>query len=261
MKKRIFLVLITGLLTASLLTGCGAKDTIPTMSEEDTELVTAYAVDLIESHNTVTESRLVDTEAETIRRMEIAEKAAQVQALIDAQKQEEKEKQEAEKETPQVVDSTNGSSVAEGNVYADYKDSDMAQLLGLDGFVIKYAGSFLSDEYPGSDAGDWVPTVEATPGKKLMVVSLLVTNESNDAAVFDTLSKNVQGRISDSLGNGGIALTTMLLNDFASSKDSLEAGQTNEYVLVTQVDSSVTEVGQVTLLLKAGGETYNIALG
>ena len=83
MKKRIIIALIIG----SVISLCGCGNKIPELTQEQTSLVATYASDLLVQYSPEHDTRLIDTDKEAKRREEIAEKAAKVQEIIDAQKE------------------------------------------------------------------------------------------------------------------------------------------------------------------------------
>ena len=52
----------------------------------------------------------------------------------------------------------------------------------------------------------------------------------------------------------------MLLNDFAFAQEELDAGESRQYVLITQIDEGITEVGSLSLHMKKGDENMIVAL-
>ena len=57
-----------------------------------------------------------------------------------------------------------------------------------------------------------------------------------------------------------MAFVTMLLNDFAFAQDEIGAGESKQYVLITQIDENITEVGSISLHMKKGDENLIITL-
>lgn len=247
------------ILISVLLSGCGNQ--IPEYSEEDTNSIMQYAADiLLESKDSNT--RLIDTAAEKSRRDAIAQKAAEVQAKIDAQKAAtEKAKQEAQANldaTP-VIDNTDTDS-ENNNTNATIEE--LASFLELENVSLSYAGAELTQTYvdASEEDTDWVPEIDATTGYQLLVINIEVTNTSNQVVTADVLSQNVDFRLSLNGEYGGATLMTMLLSDFSLLKDSIEAEQTIKYVLIVQVPESVTEINQVTLTAQKESESITVSL-
>ena len=207
-------ILAAGMVSC-LLTGCG--NVIPELTEEEASLIATYAADVTLSHSRESDaSRLIDTEAETARLEELAEK---IEAM-----QKEQELEEEEEAKPTEYSSSAGGA----------EESDETE--------------------------EWEPTLDATAGKSLLVVKLKVTNISGAPAVADVLSKDMMFSISADGGVSNMAFVTMLLNDFAFAQDEIGAGESKQYVLITQIDESITEVGSISLHMKKGDENLIITL-
>ena len=80
-------ILAAGMVSC-LLTGCG--NVIPELTEEEASLIATYAADVTLSHSRESDaSRLIDTEAETARLDELAEKIEAMQKEQELEEEEE----------------------------------------------------------------------------------------------------------------------------------------------------------------------------
>lgn len=228
-----------------LLTGCG--NVIPELTEEETTLIATYAADMILENSRENTSRLMDTEAETVRRNELAEKVANLKKEQAVEEEEEKKSQEE-------------GGTSSGTALVSVGTENIADFIGLDGFQVSYDGYEIKKSYQEDDGAEWEPTFDASPGKNLLIVKLKVTNISGTTAVADVLSKDMLFSINGDGGINGMALITMLLNDFTYVQDEMEAGESKQYVLITQIDENITEAGSLTLQMKKGDERVNVAL-
>lgn len=240
--------IIPGLISC-LLTGCG--NVIPELTEEEASLISTYAADVLLENIREKTSRLMDTEAETARLTELAEK---VDDLKKKQAVEEENKTPEEGESPEPGGSQAESAAAVESV------ENIAAFIGLDGFQVSYDGYEIKKSYQEDDGAEWEPAFDASPGKNLLVVKLKVTNISGAPAVADVLSKDMLFSMNGNGGINGMALVTMLLNDFTYAQDEMEAGESKQYVLITQIDENITEAGSLTLQMKKGDERANVAL-
>ena len=112
-------ILAAGMVSC-LLTGCG--NVIPELTEEEASLIATYAADVTLSHSRESDaSRLIDTEAESARLEELAEK---IEAM-----QKEQELEEEEEAKP-----TEYSSSAGGGGGSQQKGGKIAGFFGLGGF-------------------------------------------------------------------------------------------------------------------------------
>lgn len=240
-------VIILGMVSC-LLTGCG--NVIPELTETEASLIATYAADVLLENSRESTSRLIDTEKETARRNELAEKVEKLKKEQTAEEEEEK---------PEKGDSSADSSMAsaEGTMGSV---ENIADFIGLDGFQVSYDGYEIKKSYQAEEGEEWEPTFDATSGENLLIIKLKVTNISGTPAVVDVLSKDMLFSVNGDGGIKGMVLATMLLNDFTYAQDQLDAGESKQYVLITQLDESITEVGSLTLQMKKGDERANIVL-
>ena len=237
-------IMVLGMVSC-LLTGCG--NVIPELTEEEASLIATYAADVTLSHSRESFSRLIDTEAETARLEELSQK---IEKMQEEKAQEEEEDQKT----------TEYSSSAGGTEEVQQKAENIADFIGLDGFQVSYDGYEIKKSYAADETEEWEPTVDATTGQNLLVVKLKVTNISGAPAVADVISKDMMFSIQADDGISSMAFVTMLLNDFAFAQDEISAGEGKQYVLITQIDENITEVGSISLHMKKGDENLIITL-
>lgn len=232
-------------IVSCLLTGCG--NVIPELTEEEASLIATYAADVLLENSRESTSRLVDTEAETARRNELAEKVANLkkeQVFEEAEEEKSRETEGTSSETALV-------SVGTENI---------AGFIGLDGFQVSYDGYEIGKSYQAEEGAEWEPTFDAPQGRNLLILKLKVTNISGVTAVADVLSKDMLFSVKGDGGISGMALMTMLLNDFTYAQDEIGAGESKQYVLITYINEDITEVGGLTLQMKKGDERMNVTL-
>ena len=242
-RKNAEKIIVLGVVSC-LLMGCG--NSIPELTEEEASLIATYAADVTLGHNKESESRLIDTEKERARRDELSAKIAE---LGEKQAAEE----EAETETGQYVN--NGAATQ-----SEYRAENIADFIGLDGFQVSYDGYEIKKSYAEDETDEWEPTFDATAGQNLLIVKLKITNVGGVPAVADVLSRDMMFSIQGDNGIGGMAFVTMLLNDFAFAQDELQAGESRQYVLITQIDENITETQTLSLHMKKGDEKMIVNL-
>lgn len=214
------------------LSGCG--NAIPDLTEEQHDMVTEYAAQLLLKYDAnyqnsiLTEEQSREAEEELIRDAELA-------ALI----QEQQAMQQAAEQNNNGDGKEEGSSEPETPVY-----TDVDSFLGLsDSVEIEYAGYLVCDSYPESaQANDWQGVARATSSNsKLVVFSFTLKNVSGSDYMLDmaSLGAKFSFRI-----NGNItktSLTTLLTNDLMMYRDTIPAGETVEAVLLIEMPVSDTE--------------------
>lgn len=253
LKKCIILGMV-----ACILTGCG--NAIPELTEEEASLVATYAADVVFRFSTEKESRLIDTEKERARREELEAKAAEIAAQMKVEEEQEQE----EASSGQTGSGQTGSGSTGNGATGMQGTESMADFIGLDGFEVSYGGYDIQKTYPLVGSDEWEPTIEATSGSSLLIVKFRVTNNNSIPAVADVLSKNMLFHIDGEAGTGeiigGTALTTMLLDDFAFAQDEIGAGESKEYVLMIQIDETITDIKSLSVYMKKGEESMTVNL-
>lgn len=228
-------------IVSCLLTGCG--NAIPELTEEEASLIATYAADVVLETSREGNSRLIDTKKETARREELSEKIEQ----MEKDKAAEEEKEEA-------------GQPAYSTASGVQRVENIADFIGLDGFQVNYEGYEIEKSYSADDEEEWEPTFDASSGKNLLVIKLNVTNVTDAPAVADVLSKDMMFSVRGDNGINNMAYVTMLLNDFAFAQDEIGAGESKQYVLITQIDEGIAEVGSLSLHMKKGDESADAIL-
>ena len=225
------------------LTGCGAA--IPDMTQEEEQMVGEYAAMLLLQYNANNRSRLVsreEVEAEELKQAELEEKKRTEE--VASQAQEEEEAAETEQQT--IVN-------AIGNPEEFFELPD--------GIVISYIGYEVCDSYPQDDESSTYFALDATEGKRLVVLKFNMENQSQTEQHIDILSQNAVMRV---LVNGSYSrnvLTTMLMDDMSTYVDDIPAGDTVQLVLLTELDHDVAEsISTLMLSLKNETKTCTIQL-
>ncbi|MBP3469200.1 MAG: hypothetical protein J6K26_06755 [Lachnospiraceae bacterium] len=237
---------------ALLLTGC--TDAIPEMTEEQQNMVTEYAAELLlkydaNYHNTIlTEEESIKAEEELIR-------DAELQVLINEQRQQAQQNQETE---------NGGSEEESSSEAAEPVYTDIDSFLGLSNAVeIEYTGYLVCDSYPeNTEMNDWQGVARATSANnKLVVFSFRVTNVSGSDYLFDMAS--IDTRFSFKINNSVTksSLTTLLFNDFKMYRDTIPAGGAVDAVLVIEMPAADAEqMTSIRMIMKLGSERAETTL-
>lgn len=239
------------MLCVLLLTGCGDVEMVQLTQEQEMQ-VTEYAAGLLLQDALNYETRLVDTEAlleqlaaeqEYQRQLD-----AKVEAMKNAQKNEKDEKEQMETETTQVVDASTGQTVV----------ASLEEILDLEQVSIDYQGYEIVDSYP-EDQGSLVFAMDATDGQRLFVLHFALSNLSDTEQSINLAQSGCRYRCSINGESYQSALSTLLLNDMSLYKEVLEAGQTEDVVLVWEVPGD-QEVYQLNLMVKKDKEQIQLKL-
>lgn len=222
---------LSGVVLMLLLNGCG--NAIPDMTQEQQDMVTEYAAQLLLKYDAnykstiLTEEQSREAEEELIRDAELA-------ALV----QERQEMQQAAAGNESGGEGENPSE-PDAPVY-----TDVDSFLGLsDSIEIEYAGYLVCDSYPEStEADDWQGVARATStNSKLVVFTFTLKNVSGSDYLLDmaSLGAKFSFRINGSITK--TSLTTLLTNDLMMYRDTIPAGETVNAVLLIEMPASDTE--------------------
>lgn len=225
-------------ISACMLTGC--IDSMPDMTEEQSELVAEYAADMLLKYSPNYHYRIADEE-------EVASAEAEMETS-----QEEETMQEESQPSQDLSQTGSGETVsvdAEASV-EDGAEYDLAAFFGMDQFSIMYASCEVTDAYPNAESGVGF-SVTAPQGYNLLVLHFDVENLGEEAAqcdLFDQISK-----VSVNVNDAGYvqALSTLLTNDLTTYMEDIPAGEVADAVVVvpveqTDLDEIQTAVMQIT---------------
>lgn len=224
--------------SACMLTGC--IDSMPDMTEEQSELVAEYAADMLLKYSPNYHYRIADEE-------EVASAEAEMETS-----QEEETMQEESQPSQDLSQTGSGETVSVGaeTSVEDGAEYDLAAFFGMDQFSIMYASCEITDAYPNAESGVGF-SVTAPQGYNLLVLHFDVENLGEEAAqcdLFDQISK-----VTVNVNDAGYvqALSTLLTNDLTTYMEDIPAGEVADAVVVvpveqTDLDEIQTAVMQIT---------------
>ena len=225
-------------ISACMLTGC--IDSMPDMTEEQSELVAEYAADMLLKYSPNYHYRIADEE-------EVASAEAEMETS-----QEEETMQEESQPSQDLSQTGSGETVSVGaeTSVEDGAEYDLAAFFGMDQFSIMYASCEITDAYPNAESGVGF-SVTAPQGYNLLVLHFDVENLGEEAAqcdLFDQISK-----VTVNVNDAGYvqALSTLLTNDLTTYMEDIPAGEVADAVVVvpveqTDLDEIQTAVMQIT---------------
>lgn len=227
------------------MTACGNE--IPDLTEEESQRVGEYAAVTLLKYDANNRSRLVDPEMVITK----LEKEAAREATKAAQ----------EEEKAEETGSTGTTEVTMPTAQEDITAS-MEEFFGLpEGVSITYEDYMVTDSYPEDGATDEYFALDASTGKKLLVLRFCLTNGTEQEEKMDLLNTNSRYIITVNDSIRANALTTMLPNDMSTYEETLEPGQSQELVLLLEVNEDVAGAVQtIALRLKNASNEYTIQL-
>lgn len=240
-------LLITTVMISAGLTGCGNQ--IPDMTDAQAKQIGEYAAVTLLKYDANHRSRLVDEE--TI-------------AAYDKKQQEIK----AWKEQQNVTSETVGMNPVEdtptvelgGQTSSQQSVKTIAESLAVpEGIGVTYLGHKLCESYPDNGSAGEYFSLDASNGKKILVLEFSVENPTTSNADVDFFAKDAAYSVKVGDGKQYSAMTTMLLDDMSTYTGTIKAGESQHMVLLFEVEQSVAEnITDVQLYFKNNSQTYMI---
>ena len=235
-------------ISACMLTGC--IDSMPDMTEEQSELVAEYAADMLLKYSPNYHYRIADEE-------EVASAEAEMETS-----QEEETMQEESQPSQDLSQTGSGETVSVGaeTSVEDGAEYDLATFFSMEQFSIRYASCEITDAYPKAESGVGF-SVTAPQGYNLLVLHFDVENLGEEAAqcdLFDQISK-----VSVNVNDAGYvqALSTLLTNDLTTYMEDIPAGEVADAVVVVPVEQTdLDEIQTAVMQITTQDSVVNISL-
>lgn len=237
-------ICLCGIVASLLMTGCGA---MPDLTQEETELISEYAVGVLLKYDKNHGSRLTDTSA-----YDVIEEEETPEELPEEPVPE--EEPEESSDTTEIVDASQDQEEIQPGV------SSVEEYYGIPNVAIQYTGYELTDSYPSMVEGEELFfSMDATPGTQLLVLKFSVLNTGNEDQIMNMLEYGARFRVSVNGGASNGALATMLLNDMQTYDDVIPAGSSIELVSIVEVPQN-TSVNSIDFILRGNGENATLSL-
>lgn len=213
------------------LSGCGNQ--IPDMTKEEAIQVGEFAAVTLLKYDANKRSRLVEEEVV----LAYEQKQQELKAIADKMASESEPEGEGMKPVADTPTIEKDENVAVQNTVSSLE----ASLSVPEGIAITYTGYKISDAYPDDGSANGYLALDATAGKKLLVLEFAVQNNSSADATVDFFSTT--SSFSVDMGNGAKenAMTTMLMNDMSTYIGTIPTGGSQNLVLLFEVEQSVAE--------------------
>lgn len=237
-KVNVFL----GIMAAALLTtGCGV---MPNLTQDETELISEYAVGVLLKYDTAHGRRLVDTSGYVLETEE-----PEVEEPVEEPIQEEQPEPEIEEQEPvEVVD------VSQDEEETQPTASSVEQYYGIPNIMITYQGCEMADSYPPAGEGETLFfSMDATQGKQLLVLKFTAQNLTGEDQTMNMLGYGATFRVSVNGEPSKGALATMLVNDMQTYNSVIPASSSVDLVSIVEVPQGTNPVS-IDFILR-GGET------
>ena len=237
---------------AMLVSGCGSE--ISELTEAQTQAVGEYAAFAMLRYDAEHRSRLVDY-SEVEAADELARLAAERAAEAELARQTETEgTEENGSEGPEAVDRTEDQQPAD----TGYVSDTMEDFLELpSGMLLTYKGYTVQGSYPEeADISDYF-VVDATAGKKFLVLWYTLYNGSGSDYSVNFLSDNIAFKCRVNDGNTATALVTMLDDDMSTLQLDIRDNEEIDAVLIFEIDENLSNgIESITVKLSKNGEDW-----
>ena len=232
---------LCGIMTAALISGCGAQ--MPDLTQEETDLISEYAVGILLKYDKYHKSRLVDTMEYDIAAEEIPEEPE-----VGMPEEEPENNDNAE-----VVDVSQ-------DVEPQAPPATIEEYYGIQGITFQYLGYDLTQSYPSSADGEALFfAMDATDGSELLVLRFMASNVSSTDQTLNMLDSGARFRVSVNGESSQSVLTTMLLDDMQTYNDVLPAGNSVELVSIVEVPQG-TSIASIDFILRGNDQNATMAL-
>ena len=234
--------ILCGILAMALLSGCGAN--MPDLTQEETDIISEYAVGILLKYDKYHSSRLVDTTVYDTGAEEIPEETQE-------------ELPEVEPESP--VNDTEVVDVSQ-DVEPSAPPATIEEYYGIQGITFQYLGYELTWSYPSDASGEnMFFAMDATAGSQLLVLRFMATNVTSTDQTLNMLSYGARFRVSVNGEANQSVLTTMLLDDMQTYNDVIPAGNSVELVSIVEVPQN-DSIGTINFILRGGEENVTMTL-
>lgn len=128
----------------------------------------------------------------------------------------------------------------------------------MDGLYLRYNGYYVTSSYP-ENAKTMV--IEAGNGKRLLVFSFRVVNESGQDKYLDMVKLNPYFQLTINGTNIGYTSVTMLENDLSTFAGTIAAGESKTLVLVKEIDTSLAKnIQELELTISMDGQSQTVIM-
>lgn len=233
---------LCGIMAAALISGCGAQ--MPDLTQEETDLISEYAVGILLKYDKYHKSRLVDTTAYDVAAEEIPEEPEE-EILV--------EEPGSPTSDTEVVDVSQ-------DVEPEAPPATIEEYYGIQGITFQYIGYDLTQSYPSSaDNEALFFAMDATDGSQLLVLRFMATNVSSIDQTLNMLGSGARFRVSVNGGSSQSVLTTMLLDDMQTYNDIVPAGNSVELVSIVEVPQG-TSIETIDFTMRGNDQSATMTL-
>ena len=216
------------------MTACGNE--IPDLTEAESQRVGEYAAVTLLKYDANNRSRLVDPE------------------IVIAKLEKDAAREAGRQENAQTEEKPAESAASEAQAPTAQEDITTS-------LTLTYRDYQIADSYPEDGSTEDYFALDASTGKKLLILNFELTNGTDQEENVDFLSTASRYIITVNDGTRGNALTTMLPNDMSTYVETMAPGETQGLVLLLEVNEDMANgIQNISLRLKNTSNEYTIQL-
>lgn len=228
-------------LMSIMLTGCEMMPELQT-TEEQNELIAEYVAGVLLKYN--------KGHAAGITKIyeEVTEEAAETEDSMSASQTEEANTADVQTESLPVPET-------------EEIKKELSEAIGTNGAQVQYKSYELCNEYPGGDSSEIYFSLQAAPGRTLLITHFDLSNQTDEDIECDILHTGTLFRL---YVNGEKRIneqTTILMNDMKQFSKTMHPGESEDVVLVFELDEELAaSVSTLDLIVSDGTEElkYNL---
>ncbi len=256
------------LVCSMLLSGCGFVD-IPDLNEEQSRLISEYAVNVLLKHSASGHSRVMSAEEIKKAYEETAEsEKAHANEL-------------AGKNSTNMNSKTENAGTETAKSERVITDTTINKFYNIEGIDITYDGYSVCTSYPddssttessqttetvssgtksiskGNSSGaadNMYFSLDADPGKKLVIVNFKAANNTDNDIDLNMASYSTQFSISINGGKEQRTLTTLVPNDISNFSGTVPAGGSVDLTAMVQIDEAKADAIESTDFTMVNGD-------
>ncbi|MGN1145512.1 MAG: hypothetical protein ACI4R5_03610 [Acetatifactor sp.] len=242
MRRKKWCLILVALIIS--MTGCGSS--MPEVTDEQMSSIGEYAAVQLLKYDANSRSRLLD--AETLEREEKKRAEWEAAGKTEPTPTSEPEGMGQADNTPVVEPGGKTDGVASLEEYFELPE----------GIRMVYSGYQVCGSYPQGGTENFF-SLDATEGKKLLVLSFQIENTTDIPLNVDLMERNAVYRVTINDSYTRIALTTMLLNDVSTYIKELPAQSGEEVVLLVELEQETADsITSISIKMKNESKTYTI---
>ncbi|MCR4673502.1 MAG: hypothetical protein K5675_00705 [Lachnospiraceae bacterium] len=250
MKKKKLIICTLGLVFSFLFTGCAE---VYDLSAEDEDTIAVYCAKTVSKFSTSKKQGYVNLVSSSSDEDELEEEEETVEELPEETEETTEETKEPE-ETEDTSEEETQETVEEPE--EPTASASMTDALAISGLSFNYKNSVEMSYYSMGGYYDITPQ----SGNDFLVVTYDVVNSTDSDIVVDIPSSGIVFKASVG-GAANTADNTILLNDLSVFSGTVEAGTTEELVLLFQFKpENLSDLSSLKLQMVQGDTTTNIEL-